>query len=80
MALIVEKITFKGLEKIISILSFSSLCAYLFHRQIYGIISKASKLWLGDIYFWEIPIMLGVLFVVSYYMQRCYEKIMNKFN
>lgn len=74
-SIIIEKLQLKLIRKTVSYVAFSSMCAYLFHRQIYGVIAKTSIYLLGCIHFWEIPIMLGSLFIISYYIQKYYNII-----
>ena len=54
-------------EKLISYISYSSLVAYLFHRQIYALFNS-----------FNIPLYIAILiiFLISYCIQKCYDLIL----
>lgn len=65
-----------GIEKVISFLSFSSMSAYLFHREIYWIFLKiwspeSPALRFGYLFFIALP----VVFYISYWIQIYYDNI-----
>lgn len=66
---------FKGItEKILSRISYSSMCAYLFHRQIYGVISKM---------FGNFSVLIALIsfisvIIISFYIQKIYDLLSKK--
>lgn len=59
----------KRFGKIISLLSYSSMFAYLFHREVY----ISSTFLLGKYTYTEAAIFAFLLFILSYYGQYCYD-------
>ena len=60
---------------IFGILSFSSMFAYLYHREIY---ISATKI-IGTFDVWEALFCIVTLFIASYYGQKIYDKFTVKF-
>lgn len=60
--------------QLFSAISYSSMCAYLFHRLYFG----AIKFLMGDFNIWvAIGIILPTFIVISYVIQRYYDKIVD---
>lgn len=75
---IIESLSIKFIDKIFLIIAYIGMCAYLFHRQVYGILTKLSNYLLGGLYLWEIPVMIFILLFASYYIQFLYDKLIKK--
>lgn len=66
---------FKGItERILSKISYSSMCAYLFHRQIYGVISKV----FGNFSALIALISFISVIIISFYIQKIYDLLSKK--
>ena len=61
-------------NKAIGVISFASMCMYLFHRQVYLILLHF--VWHDDKTTWVFlyGVMLPVVIVVSYFIQKIYDK------
>lgn len=57
------------MEKILEKVSYASMCAYLFHRQIYGVLAK----FLGDFSVVEAVVSFLCVMVICYYIQLIYD-------
>lgn len=59
-------------KRILLIVSYSSMCAYLFHRQVYYVLRYLTG---NEEYvpYGMIPIMIIVLFIVSFCIQKGYD-------
>lgn len=65
-------ITTQRTEKIFGVLSYSSMCAYLFHRQFYG----ALQILFGNFTWWCTYLIVVPLFLlISFLLQTCYDKV-----
>ena len=69
-------------SKLINYIAFSSMCAYLFHRQIYSsaLIIFRSLLGLDAIPLFFAVIVMVSIFIFSYNLQRLYNNIINIYN
>lgn len=76
---IIEGVSCMTLKKLFFIISYASMCAYLFHRQLYSVfkqvVAGGNKNYLT---YPEAILMVCFLFVVSYIIQKTYDKIANK--
>ena len=72
-----ERIGSEKTNKFFTILSYSSMCAYLFHRQIYGVIAFVCKKTVGFVPLYIAPVMILILFIISFFIQHYYDKIIN---
>lgn len=77
---VIESICSQKVKSLVLFLSYSSMCAYLFHRQLYGFTFKVSRLLFGDVYLWEIPIYISLLFLFSYIIQKIYDRCIFGYN
>ena len=68
--------------KLINFIAFSSMCAYLFHRQIYSIvlIILRSLFGLDAIPLFLSIIVMVIIFFFSYNCQKLYNNILNTYN
>lgn len=68
-------------QKIFSILAYSSMFAYLFHREVYLFfdILFSKILHLESIPIMIAPVMVILLFTLSYYGQKTYNNFLNKY-
>ena len=72
------------LNKLFTVISYSSMAAYLFHRHIYlsfvFLFNMGSRTPLRDaaIPLWSIIIIIPIVFVLSYYIQKCYDFVYKK--
>ena len=65
-------ITRQWTERIFTILSYSSMCGYLFHRQFYG----ALQILFGNFSWWFAYLTVIPLFLVaSFVLQVCYDRM-----
>ena len=69
------------LERTITIMAYASMCAYLFHRQLYGIIAYSIKHFSSIDY---MPLLVAicsvcVLFGISWFVQFQYDKLVKKY-
>ena len=66
--------------KVISYLSYASMCAYLFHREVYWMLmalyTPSSNDWYIILYLFFIGV--PVTFFLSYYIQRGYDKLVSR--
>ena len=66
--------------KVISYLSYASMCAYLFHREVYWMLwaryTPPSNDWYIILYLFFIGV--PVTFFLSYYIQRGYDKLVSR--
>lgn len=58
------------ISKVFTSISFASMFAYLFHREVYILMQKV----LGSFTYIEVFFVVFVLFCISYYMQKIYNK------
>lgn len=66
------------IKTIISFVSYSSLCAYLFHRQIYTVVSGVlRKLGHSELAF-VLLIGLPICIILSWVIQKVYDRILKK--
>lgn len=61
-------------------LSYASMFAYLFHREFYAITKLMCAQPNGTLPVWSIAATILVIFLLSYYMQKCYDWIMARFS
>lgn len=76
----IEAIGNSRMNKTFTLISYSSMCAYLFHRQVYGVIAFVSKRVFGFVPLSLAPIMIIVILVAAYFVQNYYDIIINKLN
>lgn len=76
----IEAIGSSRMNKTFTLISYSSMCAYLFHRQVYGVIAFVSKRVFGFVTLSLAPIMIIVILVAAYFVQKYYDIIINKLN
>ena len=60
---------------IFSLVSFASMCAYLFHRQIYAVFKVLFSNEYCSLPYWCLPLMIISVLIISYYIQFLYNKI-----
>lgn len=66
---------FKGdIEQWLSKIGYSSMCAYLFHRQIYGLLSRL----FGSFSLIEAIIAFGIVIIACFYIQMAYDFLCKK--
>lgn len=68
---------------IITRLAYSSMCAYLFHRQFYKFTIILMKFFDDNMSFLPLPIALlsvALLFLISYYIQKFYDRYVRQIN
>lgn len=65
---------FAVVTKFFSLLSYASMFAYLYHRELYIFFSKI----FGKYNYCEAVLIVVVLFLVSFYLQLMYNKVSNK--
>ena len=75
---IVEKKANSRVLELFSILSYASLTAYLLHNMCFGIFKAISSDADGTIPIYMAPMILVIIFVVSYYVQKLYDKLVFK--
>lgn len=73
----IEKTMWKRILPIFSLISYASMMAYMFHREIYGIIKMF--VFPDNFPMWFIPIAIIIVFLISYYMQKAYDIIIDFF-
>lgn len=72
------------LSKLFTVISYSSMAAYLFHRHIYlsfvFLFNMGSGTPLRDaaIPLWSVGIIIPIIFVISYFIQSCYDIVYKK--
>ena len=69
------------IERTITVLAYASMCAYLFHRQLYGIIVFCIRYFSSIDY---MPLLVAicsvcVLFGISWFVQFQYDKLVKKY-
>ena len=66
---------FKGnIEYLLNKIGYSSMCAYLFHRQIYGLLSRL----FGNFSFIEAIIAFAIVIIACFYIQTAYDFLCKK--
>lgn len=72
---LLSKVKGKVIIQCISVLSYSSLCLYLFHRQVYqGILFITRTLGIETSLLLMYIIMLPIALLVAYFIQKIYDK------
>lgn len=66
---IVEYCKSNKIWTLLSIISYSSMCAYFFHRQIYSIGLEFSI---------PLSVLPFLIFIISYFIQKAYDKLLAK--
>ena len=64
-------------KSFITVISYACMCAYLFHRPIYEAFQRVFENEQGTMPIYLIPIMIITLFIISYYIQKAYDKVIN---
>lgn len=59
-------------------MAYSSMCAYLFHRELYGVFKLIFANNDGYMSVWVCALMVIVLFVMSYIIQKVYDRTIAK--
>lgn len=62
-------------NKFFTVLSYSSMAAYLFHRQIYGTLEVIVNSWGGVNLAIALILFVPVVFISSYIIQKIYDKL-----
>jgi len=72
---LLESHLYSTVKRILLLVSYSSMCAYLFHRQVYYVLRYLTG---NEEYvpYGMIPIMIIVLFIVSFCIQKVYDSIL----
>ena len=65
------------IKKLFTLGAYSSMCAYLFHRQIYGAFVKVFGED-GIVPYYALPLMCIILFITSYFIQKSYDFLRKK--
>lgn len=74
-----RKFEFSFCDRVVNFLAYSSLCAYLYHREIYIlIIDVFERIGVNHPIGVCVTIMLPICLVVSYFIQRQYDYALNK--
>lgn len=69
-------LSFLPIKKSIEFIAYGSMCAYLFHREIYiGLITIYNKLSLDFSYWVSAITFLPIALILSYFIQTIYDKI-----
>ena len=69
----------KAFRSVVSFLSYASMCAYLFHREVYWLLLEIwtpSTDW--DTIYYLFFVGLPIVFILSYYIQKGYDRGVNK--
>lgn len=79
-SMLLSRIRANTFQRIVSIVSYSSMCMYLFHREVYWMLLKLYNPvtnWGGASYLFIIG--LPLVFVISYCIQKLYDKLTARF-
>lgn len=68
----------KRIVGIFAVLSYASMCAYLFHRTLYKVFKMIFADSEGNIPLYIAPIMVLSLFCVAYIIQKGYDELTNR--
>ena len=73
-----EKYLHPAVNRIFSMIAYASMFAYLFHREGYGIYQLYERVTSVELPQILLPMLTVIIFVVSYYMQMLYDRLLNK--
>ena len=77
---ICKAIETNNIRKIVYLISYSSLCAYLFHRHIYSAICWIFELTVGIELVYLMTIALPLCIFISWIIQKIYDSILQRFS